>query len=404
MANSELVVDLIDQAVWERGVPYETFARLRAESPVHWHPEPDGQGFWAVTRHADVKAISQNPTDFSSREKGVSRLDPATQDELDQYRAVLIAMDPPEHRDLRGMVNKSFTPAGIAGLEGVVREYTRGVLDVALEKGEIDFVADYAANVPTHTISELMGVPEEDRNRLYELSNGLIDDQDPEVAPTADFRMTASTEAFMIAQRLAESDREAPGHTLTTQLLQADFAGRSLTDLEFNLFFIFLMVAGNETTRTAASGGLITLLEHPEAYAKVAADPSLLPAAIEEMVRYWPPIHHFRRTAMRDLELGGQQIREGDKVLMWYPAANRDEEMFANPNTFDITRDPNEHLSYGVGEHFCLGASLARLELRVMFEELLSRVDKIEMLAPPRRLRSNLINGIKEMRVQLTPR
>jgi cholest-4-en-3-one 26-monooxygenase len=371
---------------------------------VHWHPEPDGQGFWSITRHEDVKIISKDPATFSSREQGVSRLDPATAEELEQYRMVIIAMDPPEHREIRGIINRVLTPNEVGRLETVVRERARTAVEAALEKSRIDFVSEFASVVPMHTIGDMMGVPEDERVRLYELSNGLIDDQDPEIAPTKDFRMTASVETFMTAQRLADRERQCPGKTLTTLLLQGGADGRALSDMEFNLFFTFLIVAGNETTRTACTGGLLTLLDHPAAMQALIADPSRLPSAIEEMLRYWPPIHHFRRTAMRDVELRGQLIRKGDKVVFWYPAANRDERVFADPNVFDIDRTPNEHLSFGIGEHFCLGANLARLELRVMFEELFARVDSIEPLAPPRRLRSNLINGIKEMQVQLHPR
>ena len=208
----------------------------------------------------------------------------------------------------------------------------------------------------------------------------------------------------MIAQQLAARERETPGENLTQRLLTAEIEGRRLSEAEFNTFFMFLIIAGNETTRTAMSGGLATLLEHPRELAALREDPSLIPGAVEEMLRFWPPIHHFRRTAMCDAEIRGKKIRKGDKVLMWYPSANRDEAVFQDPDRFDIRRDPNDHLSFGHGEHFCLGASLARLELRVMFEELLQGVEEIVPLAPLRRLRSNLINGIKEMRVELRPK
>lgn len=396
-------VDLIDQDIWEAGAPYETFRRLRAEAPVYWHDEPDGPGFWALTRHADVQRVSKDPSTFSSARGGVSRLDPSTQEELELYRNVIIAMDPPLHRSIRGILSSIFTPRNIGNLEPAIRQIAKRAVDAALEKRTIDFVEDFAAPIPMHAISEMMGVPEDKRQRLYELSNGMIDDQDPEVAPTDDFRATAQVEVFATAQELA-AQQGGTADTLTTKLLAAEFEGRKINELEYNMFFTFLVIAGNETTRTSASGGLKTLLDHPDHLREAQADPTLLPNAIEEMVRYWPPIHHFRRSATKDVELRGQRIREGDKVLMWYPAANRDEDVFDEPDRFDIHRSPNEHLSFGIGEHFCMGASLARMELRVMFEELLSRVKEIVPLAPPRRLRSNLINGIKEMRVELRPR
>jgi cholest-4-en-3-one 26-monooxygenase len=399
----DLSVDLIDQSVWERGVPYDLFAKQRRHDPVHWHEEPDGQGFWALTLHEDVRAVSKDPGRFSSHAAGVSRLDVTDPVALAAYRSIVIAQDPPEHRRSRGLVSTIFTPRAISQLEAPVRALAKSALDQALEKREIDFVADYASPVPMHTISEMMGVPEEKRGRLLELSAGLIDDQDPEVANSPEFRTNAQVEVFMTAQQLAARERETPGDNLTQRLLTAEIEGQKLSEAEFNTFFMFLIIAGNETTRTAMSGGLISLLEHPEQLQALQQDPSLIPCAIEEMLRFWPPIHHFRRTAMLDVEMRGKQIRKGDKVVMWYPSANRDESIFDTPDRFDIRRDPNPHLSFGFGEHFCLGASLARLEMRVLFEELLARVAEIVPLAPARRLRSNLINGIKEMRVELRP-
>jgi cholest-4-en-3-one 26-monooxygenase len=396
-------VDLIDQSIWEQDVPYEAFERLRATDPVHWHEEPDGPGFWALTLHEDIRAVSKDPARFSSWAAGVTRLDVSDAVHLEAYRSIVIAQDPPEHRLTRGIVSTIFTPRAISKLEAPIRELARRTLDAALEKREIDFVADYASLVPMHTISQMMGVPEDKRDRLLELSGGLIDDQDPEVVATPEFRSNAQIEVFMTAQELAARERENPGDNLTRMLLDAEVEGRKLTDGEFNAFFMFLIIAGNETTRTAMSGGLSTLLEHPDQLAALRKDPSLIEKAVEEMLRFWPPIHHFRRTATCDVEMRGKTIREGEKVLMWYPSANRDESVFSEPNRFDIRRDPNPHLSFGHGEHFCLGASLARLELRVMFEELLERTSEVVPLARPRRLRSNLINGIKEMRVELRP-
>lgn len=397
---SEPKVDLIDQSIWERGVPYEVFEELRRTDPVHWHEEPDGPGFWALTRHDDIRAVSNDPARFSSYAAGVSRLDVEDETHLEAYRSIVIAQDPPEHRRSRGIVSTIFTPRAISGLEAAVRTLARDAVAQALEKRKIDFVAEYAAPVPMHTISEMMGVPEEHRLRLLELSGGLIDDQDPEVADTPEFRTNAQIEVFMIAQQLAERERATPGNNLTQRLLNAEVDGWKLSEAEFNTFFMFLIIAGNETTRTAMSGGLTTLLDHPEQLAALREDPSLLPSAVEEMLRFWPPIHHFRRTAMCDVEMRGKTIRKGDKVLMWYPSGNRDESVFDDPNRFDIRRSPNDHLSFGHGEHFCLGASLARLEMRVMFEELLGSVSEIRRLGPPRRLRSNLINGIKELPVE----
>ncbi|MEZ5610229.1 MAG: cytochrome P450 [Rhodocyclaceae bacterium] len=391
-------IDLTDASVWERGAPHEWLDRLRTHDPVHWHPESDGPGFWALTRHDDLRRVSTSPGEFSSYLGGPLRLTPDP-DSLDQVRMVIIGMDPPDHRVFRSIVAKAFTPKMISQLESSLRAETARVVGELRDKNECEFVADVAARIPMWSISELMGVPEGDRQRLYELSHALIDDQDPEVAPTPETSMNASAEVFGYASEMAERERANPSGSLTSALLEAEVEGRRLTDVEFTLFFLFLIVAGNETTRTATSHGLITLLDHPDQLERLARNPDLVAPAVEEILRWQPPIHHFRRTATTDLELGGRQIAEGDKVLMWYAGANRDPSVFDDPHSFNMERSPNPHLSFGIGEHFCLGANLARLSLRLLFGELLATVENIRLQAPPRRLHSNLINGIKELRI-----
>lgn len=385
-------IDLTDASVWERAAPHEWLDRLRTESPVHWHPESDGPGFWALTRHDDVRRVSTSPGEFSSYVGGPLRLDPPD-DSLDQVRMVIIGMDPPEHRDFRTIVSKAFTPKMIAQLEESLRTETARVISELRVGDRCEFVADVAARIPMWSISELMGVPPEDRERLYELSHALIDDQDPEIAPTPETSLVASAEIFAYATEMAARERAKPSGNLTSVLLEAEIDGRRLDDLEFTLFFIFLIVAGNETTRTATSHGLLSLLDHPEALNRLVRDPSLMPAAVEEMLRWEPPIHHFRRTATTDVDLGGQRVAKGDKVLMWYAGSNRDPCVFADPHTFLIDRSPNPQQSFGIGEHFCLGANLARLSLRLLFTELLAAIENVQLEAPPRRLHSNLING-----------
>ncbi|MGB3351868.1 MAG: cytochrome P450 [Mycobacterium sp.] len=392
-------IDLTDASVWENAAPHDWLDRLRSEDPVHWHPEKDGPGFWALTRHADVHRVSTSPGEFSSYVGGPLRLDPAGEGGLDQVRMIIIGMDPPDHRSFRAIVSKAFTPRRISQLATSLREETGRVIGELRHANRCEFVSDVAARIPMWSISELMGVPEKDRHRLYELSHSLIDDQDPEVAPTPETSMEASIEIYGYASELAARERANPSGSLTSDLLAAEVDGRKLTDMEFTLFFMFLIVAGNETTRTATSHGLLTLLEHPDALDRLVADPELMPGAVEEILRWAPPIHHFRRTATTDVELGGKTIAAGDKVLMWYPASNRDPDVFADPHTFLIDRDPNPQQSFGIGEHFCLGANLARLSLRLVFTELLASVENIALEAPPRRLHSNLINGIKEMRI-----
>lgn len=391
-------IDLTDASVWEQGVPHQWLDALRAEDPLHWHPEADGPGFWAVTRHDHVRTISTDPGGYSSWVGGPLRLDPDA-DTLEQLRMVIIGMDPPDHRAFRSLVSKAFTPRTIRELTGALDAETRRVVGELRTRDRCEVVADVAARIPMWAISELMGIPEEHRQRLYELSHCLIDDQDPEVAPTPETSLEATTEIFGYAHELAARERAEPTGSITTTLLTAEVDGRRLTDLEFTLFFAFLIVAGNETTRTATTQGLLALIEHPDQMAALRANPVLLGPAVEEILRWQPPIHHFRRTATRDLQLGETAIAEGDKVIMWYSGANRDPAVFDAPHTFRIDREPNAQLAFGVGEHFCLGASLARTTLRLVLGEMLATIDDIELLEPPRRLRSNLINGIKEMNI-----
>jgi cholest-4-en-3-one 26-monooxygenase len=391
-------IDLNDASVWERGTPHEWFTRLRNESPVCWRNEDDGPGYWAVTSHELVREISTSPDRFSSWVGGPLRLDPPP-DELDQLRMVIIGMDPPDHRTFRSIVSKAFTPKMISNLEVALKMQADRVFEGLQDRTSCEFVSEVAAIIPMWSISELMGVPEEDREYLYEMSHSLIDDQDPEVAPTPETSMEGSAAIFAKATELAIRERATPGDNLTAALLHAEVDGRRLDDMEYTLFFIFLIVAGNETTRTATSHGLLTLLEHPDQFALLREDPSLVPNAVDEILRWQPPINVFRRTATTDTVLGGQEIAKGEKVMMFYAGANRDPAVFDDPDTFDITRDPNPQLSFGVGEHFCLGANLARLQLRVVFEELLRSIDDIALAAPPRHLHSNLIKGIKEMQI-----
>ncbi len=392
-------IDLTDASVWERGAPHDWLDRLRTHDPVHWHEESDGRGFWAITRHEDVRRVSSSPGEFSNWLGGPLRLDPG-EGGLDQVRMIIIGMDPPEHHAFRSIVSKAFTPKMIGRLEERLAAETRRVVGELRERDRCEFVTDVAARIPMWSISELMGVPESDRQRLYELSHTLIDDQDPEIAPTPETSTEASIEIYGYANEMAARERANPTGSLTSMLLAAEVDGRRLTDLEFTLFFMFLIVAGNETTRTASSQGLRSLARASRPSSPDSAtDPTLVPSAVEEILRWEPPIHHFRRTATTDTQIGGQPIAEGDKVIMWYAASNRDPAVFDDPHTFRVDRTPNPQQSFGIGEHFCLGANLARLSLRLLFTELLATIDNVELCSPPRRLHSNLINGIKEMQI-----
>ena len=398
-APSDLTdIDLTDASVWERAAPHEWLDRLRTEAPVHWHEESDGPGFWAITRHEDVRRVSTSPLEFSSAVGGPNRV--MDEGGLEKVRMIIIGMDPPEHRDFRGIVAKAFTPKMINRLDESLRAETARVVGELRDGNRCEFVTEVAARIPMWSISELMGVPDADRQRLYELSHALIDDQDPEVAPTPETSSESLAEIFAYATEMAARERANPSGSLTSDLLQAEVDGRKLDDLEYTLFFMFLIVAGNETTRTASSHGLHTLIQHPEAMARIAADANLVPGAVEEILRWEPPIHHFRRTATTNTSIGDQAIAAGDKVIMWYAGSNRDPAVFDDPHTFRIDRSPNPQQSFGIGEHFCLGANLARLSLRLLFTELVSTIENVELVAPPRRLHSNLINGIKEMQIR----
>jgi len=400
-------VNLTDLDTFIAGVPHEAFKVLRNEAPVYWHEEPDGPGFWCLTKHADVLHCSKHPELFSSQAQGTLIRDPGPE-ELSMLQSIMLNMDPPQHRDYRGLVNKVFTPRMVENLHQHVENMVTRIIDNVAPRGECDFVNEIAGPLPMEVICEMMGVPSEDRQRIYDLSNMMIgaDDPDfasPEVSMADSTYGTASAEMFMYAGKLAEKSRQCPAEDLGTALLHAEVDGQRLSELDYNSFFLLLSVAGNETTRTVTTNGFIALMENPEARRWLQEDLSRVDTAVEEMIRYNPPVHYFRRTVMQDTELRGVTLRKNDKLTMWYPAANRDEDVFVDPERFDVARDPNDHLGFGVGEHFCLGANLARLELRVMVREVLRRLPDMEPAGAPRRLRSNFINGVKEFPVRFTP-
>ena len=395
-------IDLADPDRFVGGTPHDWFRKLRAEAPVYFHPEPDGPGFWCVTRYDDLRQISRNPRVFSSWLGGTNIEDPPA-DRLGGMRAIMLNMDPPQHVKFRRTVQKSFTPRLIESMRPHVQELAKRIVDGVAHKGECEFVEELAAELPLQVICEMMGVPQEDRRRIFELSNSLIGFDDPEYQTTQEDGMRASAEMFVYAMQLAQKRLAKPGDDLVTQLLTSEVDGHKLSELEFSSFFLLLAIAGNETTRTVTCWGMHSLMTHPDEREKVLRNPALLESAVEEILRFAPAVHYFRRTATEDTELRGQRIRKGEKVTIWYPSANRDEDVFRDGDRFDVTRHPNDHVAFGIGEHFCLGASLARMELQVIFREILTRLPDMELAAPPRRLRSNFVNGCKEMRVQFTP-
>ena len=399
-------VDIYNPDIYVPGVPHEMFATLRREAPVSYI-EHDGTGSWTVTKHDDIVTVNRDAKTFSSW-VGTALLPEMPQEHLEQQRMMMLNLDPPEHTKLRLIVNKAFTPRQIQALMGRLREITRDILANVAERGECDFVVDVAAELPLQAIAELIGVPIEDRHKVFDWSNRMIGAEDPEFQVSAEEAGLAAAELFTYAQALAEEKRANPADDIVTTLLNAEVEGHKLTDMDFNLFFMLLAVAGNETTRNAIAHSMLALIEHPDQRQKLLDDPSKIDSAIEEFLRWSSPVMCFRRTTTCDTVLGGQEIKAGERVVMWHMSGNRDETIFEDPYAFDIDRDPNLHLMQiafgGGGPHFCLGANLARAEMKIMFEELLPVLPDMELNGEVARLRSNFINGIKHLPVAYTPK
>lgn len=394
--------DLTDPDTYRGGLPRETYRHLRQEAPVYWHEDPQqGVGFWVITRQADLDYVSKNPELFSSAERSCL-LHEMPDEQLAMVRTQLINMDPPQHLKYRRLVRAAFTPRMVDSYEARFREVARGLVSRAVAGGRCEFVQDIAVDLPLVAICELMGVPLDRRQRLFELTNIMLGMDDPELATSEEDGHNAALEMFMLAMELAADHRENPKSDIVNVLLNGTVEDEPLSDADFCNFFLLLIVAGNETTRTVTSHGMRLLMEHPDQYQALVDDPALIEDAIEEVLRYNPAVIAFRRTAMANVELGGQQIRRGDKVQVFYGAASADERVFADPDRFDITRNRredvrNEHRAFGIGQHFCLGSHLARLELRVIFEEITRRIRNPRLDGEISWLRSNFISGIKAM-------
>jgi cholest-4-en-3-one 26-monooxygenase len=402
-------IDLLDRDRFTEGIPHEWFTWLRAHDPVHRHAEPGGDGFWVVTRYDDIVAANRDATSFSSAQDrgGVVTLEGPVAPIEGQEMAgnMMLFMDPPDHTRYRKLVNRGFTPRMIAALEEHLRDLTVRIVEDAMAKRDCDFVVDVAAELPLEVIAELLGVPQEDRFKLFDWSNRMVGSEDPEYQVSDEHVVNAQIEMFMYAQALAEQRRADPEPDIVTTLLNAEVDGDTLSEMDFNLFFMLLSVAGNETTRNAIAHGMNAFLEHPDQWELLVSDPTThIGTAVEEILRWASPVLFFRRNCTRDTELGGKTIRAGDKISLWYISGNRDEAVFDEPFRFDITRDPNPHIAFGGGgPHFCLGAQLARLEIKLLFQELAARVPRLEQLGAPDRLRSNFIGGIKHLPVRLAP-
>jgi cytochrome P450 len=406
-------VDLTRHEVYRRGFPHELFSVLRKEAPVWRHPDTPGTermggSFWVVSRHADVQAVSRDPVRFRSLEG------PAIPDTAPERAGVmLVTMDPPDHTRLRRLVSAGFTPRMTALLDAQARAWAVSIVESALARGACDFVQEVAYPLPMHMIADIVGIPRADREWLFDRVNALLLSTDPETRLGVSERAAIERELFGYAQALGVEKRRNPADDVwtlltTAEIEQPDGSTTRLTEIELDLFFMVLTIAGSETTRSAIASGLIALLEHPDQMARMRTDPAVMPTAIDEILRWASPVAYFRRTATEDVVLHDVEIPAGDRVTIWYPSANRDDAAFDRPFTFDITRSPNPQVAFGGGGmHYCLGANLAKREIRVMFEELLARVGTIEITGEPEYAVQGIGNPItltlKHLPVRLSP-
>jgi len=418
---------IYDPDTYVSGVPYDALRRLREAAPVVWAeeaPVTSGPGFWAVLGHAEVRDVLRTPEVYSSQLGATQIRDPATPEDLAYVRRMMLNMDPPAHTRLRSLLAKAFTPRAVARLVDRIEARAEALVTAVADRGAADFATEIAADLPLLTLADVFGVPEADRWLMYDWSNRVIGYQDAEYAVSARFDAAAATEigrrAFTLrpepgpdgtmpdprsrggmpdlyayAHDLGEYKRAHPGEDVMSILMREDV---SVEEFE-NLFWLF-SVAGNETLRNGLPGGMSALMAHPEAYRRLREDPGLLDTCVEEMLRWWTPVMNFRRTATRDAELGGVRIRAGDKVVVWYAAANRDPAVFTDPDAFDPARPPGDHLTFGHGPHFCLGAQLARTQMRALFRAVLRHLGEVRPAGDPVRLRSNFQNGIKHLPVR----
>ena len=396
-------VNLSNLDLFESGAPWPVFAELRQADPLHWSDEDSpNHGFWSVTRYHDIVRVLRDSETFTSeRFTNLEEVDA----EQEEARRSLLETDGARHRALRRLLQGQFTPAAVAQYETFLRGLTATTLDNAFSQGEFDFVGEVASDFPINVLAKLLDVPVEDNKQLIDWGNRMIgfDDPESEKYRLVPFRSPAALELFAYGDALAKERRGKNGTDLVSVLVNGDMSdGIALSERDFHTNFLLLVVAGNETTRHTISHTMINLIQNPDQLTKLQENPELIPWAVEEFLRFASPVYHFRRTATKDVEIHGQSIKSGEKIVTWFASGNRDSSIFERANKFDVTRNPNEHMTFGRGgPHMCLGNALARIELRVMFEDLISRIDSMELTGPVDYLRSNFVHGIKRMPVRV---
>ncbi|HET6471597.1 MAG TPA: cytochrome P450 [Pseudomonadales bacterium] len=390
-------IDLLSPSSFASGHPHAQYRWLREHAPVYWHEEPGGPGFWAVTRFEDVRAMGRDPETFSS-EPTIMIADPAGGAMTIADHKMMLMMDPPQHTAFRRLISREFTQAPAAALRPRVEALARQIVDRVIDRGECDFVADIAGEMPSYVIAELMGIPLDDGRKLYQLTETIHSAAEavPDGAQAA-----AVMEMFTYAHGVIQEKRARPANDLSSKLLAAEVDGRKLDDIDFQLFFLLLVDAGGDTTRNLVAAGLLALLDHPDEFARLRADlDALLPSARDELLRWVSPVIYMRRTARRDTAIAGQAIKAGDKVVRYFGAANFDERAFADPYRLDLSRNPNPHIAFGAGAHVCLGQHIARVEIDALLREVMRRMDAIELAEQPEWLPSNFISGPKRMPIR----
>ena len=407
-------VDLLDQDLFADHEPWEVFGRLQREAPVYFHPEPDGRGFWALTKYEDVQAVLRDPKTFSSEVGGAAMIEDLPEDVL-EVRRNFLEFDPPKHGRYRRLISKNFTPGAVGAYEEWLRGLVRERLERALAMGEFDLVHELAAPIPIRVLAEILGLPDEVLPQLVKLGDRLLVDTDPEYvgehayAGELDehrykpFGSPWADELCALGRAYYADRRACPRDDVLTKIAVGEVDGRPLTPGELDNMFALMIVAGNETTRQALSLGTLALCEQPEQYDRLRADRSLIPSAVDELLRHRAPVWFFRRTTTRDVTVRGVDIPAGDKVVVWFAAANRDPDKYPDPHRVDVGRDAHDHLTFGRGgPHHCLGVHLAKLELKVYLEELVERVARVALAGEPVRQRSNFTNGLKRLPVRVT--